>query len=171
MRIAASPAFYLQPQFLARNKRRADHDTLRTTPIKATIANSAVVCASASAIGLPSLGDIAIEPCRGCDHCIPKRFMPTANCDSRSRTGAVALQQFSVLCVLRVLERAKRAGGKILRLSGRTQARPIYAPVRVSILTVSPSLMKSGTLIVLPLSSFAGLVTLLAVSPRRDRKS
>ena len=39
--------------------------------------------------------------------------------------------------------------------------------MRVSILTVSPSLMKSGTLMLLPVSSLAGLVTLLAVSPRR----
>src|SRR5439155_17894144 len=45
-------------------------------------------------------------------------------------------------------------------------ARPMYMPVRVSILINSPSLMKSGTLMVLPVSSFAGLVTLLAVSPR-----
>ncbi len=40
----------------------------------------------------------------------------------------------------------------------------MYAPVRVSILINSPSLMKSGTLMVLPVSSFAGLVTLLAVT-------
>jgi hypothetical protein len=35
-------------------------------------------------------------------------------------------------------------------------ARPMYAPVRVSTRMVSPSLMKSGTWIVLPVSSFAG---------------
>src|SRR5579884_3527028 len=46
------------------------------------------------------------------------------------------------------------------------QALPRYCPVRVSILIVSPSLMNSGTLIFLPVSSVAGLVTLLAVSPR-----
>src|SRR5436309_2297313 len=49
----------------------------------------------------------------------------------------------------------------------RGYARPKYAPVRVSILIVSPSLMKRGTLIFFPVSSVAGFVTLLAVSPRK----
>lgn len=35
-------------------------------------------------------------------------------------------------------------------------ARPMYCPVRVSILTTSPSLMKSGTLTVMPVSNLAG---------------
>src|SRR4029453_131459 len=59
-----------------------------------------------------------------------------------------------------------RAAEAVVLQQARTHARPVYAPVRVSILIVSPSLMKSGTLIVFPVSSRAGLVTLLAVSPR-----
>ena len=61
---------------------------------------------------------------------------------------------------------APRAPEAVVLQQAHAHARPMYAPVRVSILIVSPSLMKSGTLIVLPVSSFAGLVTLLAVSPR-----
>lgn len=47
------------------------------------------------------------------------------------------------------------------------QARPANSRVSVDTLIVSPSLMKSGTRISMPVSSFAGLVTLpLEVSPR-----
>jgi hypothetical protein len=47
------------------------------------------------------------------------------------------------------------------------QARPTNSRVSVDTLIVSPSLMKRGTRISMPVSSFAGLVTLpLDVSPR-----
>ena len=45
-------------------------------------------------------------------------------------------------------------------------ARPIYAPVRVSILMTSPSWIKSGTFTVFPVSRTACFVTFEAVSPR-----
>jgi hypothetical protein len=48
------------------------------------------------------------------------------------------------------------------------QARDMYSPERVSTLTLSPMSTKSGTLIVAPVSSVAGLVPPPeAVSPRR----
>jgi len=51
--------------------------------------------------------------------------------------------------------------------SARHQARPANSRVSVDTLTVSPSLMKRGTRISMPVSSFASLVTLpLEVSPR-----
>ena len=47
------------------------------------------------------------------------------------------------------------------------QARPANSRVSVDTFTFSPSLMKRGTRISIPVSSLAGLVTLpLAVSPR-----
>ena len=53
-----------------------------------------------------------------------------------------------------------------VRLTG-DQARPANSRVSVDTLTFSPSLMKGGTRISMPVSSLAGLVTLpLAVSPR-----
>ena len=49
----------------------------------------------------------------------------------------------------------------------RDQARPANSRVSVDTLIFSPCLMKRGTRISMPVSSFAGLVTLpLAVSPR-----
>jgi hypothetical protein len=40
--------------------------------------------------------------------------------------------------------------------AGGRQARPMYSPVRVSMRTFSPSLMKRGTLMILPVSRVAG---------------
>ena len=61
----------------------------------------------------------------------------------------------------------RQAGIPIHAQLARNQARPANSRVSVDTLTVSPSLIKRGTRISMPVSSFASLVTLpLEVSPR-----
>src|ERR1017187_2496146 len=57
-------------------------------------------------------------------------------------------------------------GDVVGEVIGHGQARLRYLPVRVSTRMVSPGLMKMGTATSMPVSTLAGLVTLVAVSPR-----
>src|SRR5687768_12758589 len=61
---------------------------------------------------------------------------------------------------------SRRSPGSALGRQLGALARSIYALVRVSILIHSPSLTNSGTATVAPVLILAGLVTLVAVSPR-----
>src|SRR5579859_4204797 len=63
-------------------------------------------------------------------------------------------------------EKALRDDSHFSRPKGDYLTRSTYWPVRVSIHTRSPGFTNRGTLTTAPVSSVAGLVTLLAVSPR-----